>query len=341
LTKFLAAALFTLTAHRAAAAEVTGAGSSFVYPIISKWAEAYKKATGDTVNYQSIGSGGGIKQIQEKTVDFGATDKPLSQTELDQSGLVQFPIVNGAVVPVVNINGIKPGELVLTGAVLADIYAGKIKKWNDPAVTGLNQGVKLPDRGITVIHRSDGSGTSFIWTSYLSKASPEWKSKVGEGTAVAWPAGVGGKGNEGVASYVQKINGAIGYVEYAYALQSKLTYTAMKNGAGTVVKPDMASFSAAAGGAKWETAPAFELMLTDAPGAQSWPIAGSTFILMQKSPTNPANAKAALGLFKLAYSKEGAATARELNYVPLADNVVKLVETAWHGIKTQDGKPVL
>ena len=256
------------------AADITGAGATFPYPIYAKWADAYKKETGTGMNYQSIGSGGGIKQITAKTVDFGASDAPLSVDELNKIGLIQFPMVMGGVVPVLNVSGIKPGELKLTGPVLADIFLGKITLWNDAALVKLNPSVKLPKEKITVVGRSDGSGTTFIFTHYLAKLSPEWKEKVGNDKSVAWPTGVGGKGNEGVASYVQRIKGAIGYVEYAYALQNKMTYAMMQNQAGKFVKPDSDSFKAAAANADWAHTPGFNLMLTDQPGANSWPITG-------------------------------------------------------------------
>src|ERR1700694_862278 len=278
----------------ARAAEITGAGATFPYPIYAKWAEAYKARTGNNLNYQSICSGGGIRQIQNKTVDFGASDMPLKPEELEKSGLVQFPTVVGGDVPVVNIPGIKPGEIRLTGPVLADIYLGKIKKWNDPVLTSLNPGVKLPDQDITVVHRSDGSGTTFIWVNYLSKVSPEWKEKVGEGTSVAWPVGVGGKGNEGVASYVQRVKGSIGYVEYAYALQNKMTYAQVQNRDGNFVSPSSETFKAAAAGADWTKAPGYYLMLTDQPGKNVWPISGATFILMYKTQPKPDTAKEVL-----------------------------------------------
>lgn len=341
-TAFLAAALFgALTqASVSSAAEITGAGSTFVYPLISKWAEAYKKETGVAVNYQSIGSGGGIKQIKSKTVDFGASDMPLESAELAKEGLVQFPIVNGALVPVVHVTGVAPGQLKLSGSVLADIFLGKVKKWNDPAIVALNKGLKLPDQSIQVVHRSDGSGSSFIWTNYLSKVSPDWKSKVGEGTAVKWPTGVGGKGNEGVAQYVKQIDGSIGYVEYAYADQNKMTYTQMQNAAGTFVQPDPKTFSAAAAGGDWAKAKDFHLILTNAAGKNSWPIAGSTFILMHKQPAKPEQAQATLKFFNWAYTK-GADTAQDLKYVPIPNTVVKQIEKTWkENMKAADGTPI-
>jgi phosphate transport system substrate-binding protein len=332
--KFLTILALLGCSASAFAAEITGAGSTFVYPLISKWAASYKAETGTSVNYQSIGSGGGIKQIEAKTVDFGASDMPLKPEELAQKGLVQFPVVNGADVLVVNIAGIGPGEIKLSGSVLADIFLGKIKKWNEPAIVNLNKGVKLPDQLISVVHRSDGSGTSFIFTNYLSKVSSEWKEKVGEGTAVNWPVGVGGKGNEGVAAYVKQINGAIGYVEYAYALQNKMSYTEMQNAAGKSVVPSGKSFSAAAQGADWSKAADFYLILTNAAGKDSWPIAGSTFALIQKTPSNPAQTKELLKFFTWAW-KKGSAAAEELHYVPLPPKVVKLIEAKLKAVNIQ------
>ena len=326
-------------ASSAFAAEITGAGATFPYPIYAKWADAYKKSTGTGLNYQSIGSGGGIKQITARTVDFGASDMPLKPEDLQKDGLMQFPTVIGGDVPVVTLKGIKPGELKLSGEVLANIYLGKIRKWNDPAIASLNAGAALPDTAISVVHRSDGSGTTFIWTNYLSKVSPEWKSRVGEGTSVSWPAGVGGKGNEGVASYVQRIQGSIGYVEYAYVLQNKMAYTLVKNAQGRFVAPSAKGFQAAAAGADWAKAPGMYLILTNAPGNDAWPIAGATFILMHKVQEKPENAKQVLRFFEWAYTK-GDAMAEALDYVPLPDNVVKLIETNWKQIADASGKPV-
>jgi phosphate transport system substrate-binding protein len=329
-----------LASPAALAADITGAGATFPYPIYAKWAEAYKAKTGNNLNYQSIGSGGGIRQIQNKTVDFGASDMPLKPEELEKSGLVQFPTVVGGDVPVVNLPGIKPGEIKLTGPVLADIYLGKIKKWNDPVLTSLNPGVKLPDQDITVVHRSDGSGTTFIWVNYLSKVSPEWKEKVGEGTSVNWPAGVGGKGNEGVASYVQRISGAIGYVEYAYALQNKLTHTLVQNRDGNFVAPNIETFKAAAAGAQWDKAPGMYLILTDQSGKNSWPISGATFILVYKAQDKPDRAKEVLKFFDWAYA-DGDKLAMDLDYVPLPDSVVKMIQASWKNqIKDASGKSV-
>ncbi|HYL88656.1 MAG TPA: phosphate ABC transporter substrate-binding protein PstS [Burkholderiales bacterium] len=336
-----AAALAACAVSTAAvAADITGAGATFPYPIYAKWADAYKKETGVGLNYQSIGSGGGIKQINAKTVDFGASDMPLKPEELDKSGLMQFPTVIGGAVPCVKLQGIKPGELKLDGATLADIYLGKITKWNDPAIARLNPGVKLPATAVSVVHRSDGSGTTFIWSNYLSKVSSDWKSKVGEGTAVNWPTGVGGKGNEGVASYVQRIEGAIGYVEYAYVLQNKMAFIEMKNKDGAYVAPNAKAFAAAAAGADWQAAPGMYLILTDAPGKTAWPIAGATFILMHKAQEKPENAKEVLKFFNWAYAK-GDKMAEDLDYVPLPDSVVHLIETHWKSqIKDTAGKPV-
>lgn len=326
--------------RNAVSAEITGAGATFPYPIYAKWAEAYKAKTANRLNYQSIGSGGGIRQIQNRTVDFGASDMPLKPEELDRIGLLQFPTVVGGDVPVVNLPGIKPGELKLTGPVLAEIYLGKIRKWNDPVLANLNPGLKLPDQDITVVHRSDGSGTTFIWVNYLSKVSPEWKEKVGEGSSVNWPAGVGGKGNEGVASYIQRIGGAIGYVEYAYALQNKLTHTLVRNRDGNFVAPNIDTFKAAAAGAQWDKAPGMYLILTDQPGKSSWPISGATFILVYKAQEKPDRAKEVLKFFDWAYA-EGGKLARDLDYVPLPDAVVRMIQTSWkERIKDANGKPL-
>jgi phosphate transport system substrate-binding protein len=324
----------------AQAAEITGAGATFPYPIYAKWAEAYKAHSGVAMNYQSIGSGGGIKQIKSKTVDFGASDMPLKPADLDSAGLMQFPMVMGGVVPVINVKGIQPGELKLTGPVLADIFMGKIKKWNDPAIAKLNSGVKLPNKAIAVVHRSDGSGTTFIFANYLSKVSSEWKSKVGVNTSLEWPTGLGGKGNEGVAALTARTAGAIGYVEYAYALKTKMTYTQLSNQAGKFVKPNSETFQSAAANADWAAAPGYYLLLTDQPGAQSWPITGATFILMYKHQDKPENAKNVLNFFSWSY-KNGDKMAEELDYVPMPDKVVDLVEHTWKtNIKGPDGKAV-
>lgn len=322
------------------AAEITGAGATFPYPIYSKWAEAYKAKSGVSLNYQSIGSGGGIKQIKAKTVDFGASDMPLKADVLAKDGLMQFPTVIGGVVPVMNVEGIAPGQIHMTGKVLADIFMGKILTWNDPAIAALNKTAKLPATPITVVHRSDGSGTTFIFTNYLAKVSTEWKEKVGNDTSVAWPAGVGGKGNEGVASFVQRIKGSIGYVEYAYAKQNKMTYTLMQNKQGNFVAPDDTTFQAAAAGADWEHAPGFYEILTDEPGKMSWPITGATFILMHKAQDKPANAKEVLKFFDWSYAN-GDKMASELDYVPLPESLIKLIAKSWKNeIKDTSGKAV-
>ena len=328
--KFLIAAFAALSISPAAANEKTiaGAGATFPYPVYAKWADEYKKETGNSVNYQSIGSGAGIKQIQAKTVTFGATDMPLKKSDLDKQGLVQFPTVIGGNVPVINIEGIKPGEMVLDGSTLADIYLGKIKKWNDPQIAKLNPNLKLPDAAILVVRRSDGSGTTFIWTDYLSKVSPEWKDKIGAGTAIEWPVGIGGKGNEGVAGNVQQTKFSIGYVEYAYAKQNKMTHVAMINKAGKVVQPSLESFQAAAAGIGFKAEEGFYAILTDAEGDASWPIAGATFILMHKEPTNAAASNLALDFFRWAYDK-GDKAAVALEYVPLPDTLIKEIKAYW------------
>ncbi len=343
LVKTTAAIAALTVAGMAGAAEVqqlSGAGSTFIYPILAKWASAYAAKTGVKLNYQSIGSGGGIKQISNKTVDFGASDAPLTSADLDKLGLLQFPMVMGGVVPVVNVPGISAGQLKLSGTALADIYLGKITKWNDPALKKLNPGVKLPSRAITVVHRSDGSGTTWIYTNYLSKVSKEWADKVGNDKSVSWPAGVGGKGNEGVASYVQRIKGAIGYVEYAYALQNKMAYALLENRSGSFVSPSTKAFQAAAASADWSNAPGFYMVLTDQPGANSWPITGATFVLLYKQPVKPATTAAMLRFFDWAY-RHGATMAEKLDYVPIPNSVVKLVEKTWvSDIAGPDGKPV-
>jgi phosphate transport system substrate-binding protein len=325
----LLAAVFTATlAFNASAADVTGAGSSFVFPVLSKWSAEYSTKTGNRINYQSIGSSGGIAQIKAGTVDFGASDKPLSNEELSAAGLAQFPVVIGGIVPVVNVPGIAPGALKLDGKLLADIYMGKVAMWNDPAVVALNRGLKLPATRITVVHRSDGSGTTFNFSDYLSKVSPEWKSKVGEGTSLEWPTGVGGKGNEGVAAYVKQINGGIGYVEYAYALQNKLSYALVRNGANRYVKPNDASFSAAAASADWKNARDFNLIMTNAPGADAWPITATTWAILYKQPKDAARSKVVLDFFKWSF-ENGQAQATALDYVPLPKNLVQMIEAYW------------
>ena len=319
---------------------ISGAGATFPYPVYAKWADAYNKVTGIKLNYQSIGSGGGIKQIKAKTVDFGASDAPLKAEDLDASGLLQFPMIMGGVVPVVNIPGISSGSLKMSNELLADIYLGKVKKWNDDKIKTQNPGLKLPDSAITVVHRSDGSGTTWIFTNYLSKVSPEWKSKVGNDKAVAWPAGVGGKGNEGVASYVQRIKGSIGYVEYAYALQNKLTYVKLHNRSGGFVVPSSKTFQAAAANADWTHAKGFYMVLTDQPGKDSWPITGASFILVYNNQDKPDVGKAALKFFDWCYSN-GAKMAEKLDYVPMPDNVANLVRATWHEkIKNPQGMSI-
>jgi len=340
LTPIVLAGMLALTAFPAAAADITGAGSTFVYPVLAKWADVYKKDTGVGLNYQSIGSGGGIKQITAKTVTFGATDMPLTPEDVTKNNFVQFPVINGAVVPILNLPGIKPGEITLDGPTIAKIFLGDITKWNDPAIAKLNPGVKLPDTAIAVVHRSDGSGTTFIWTNYLSKVSPEWKSKVGENTAVEWPVGIGAKGSEGVSNNTAQTVGSLGYVEYAYAKQNNLTYAKMVNRAGKVVAPTAEAFQSAAAGADWTSAPNFHVIMTDAAGDKSWPVAGSTFILMQQVPVSAADSAAALKFFHWGYTN-GKQMATDLDYVPMPDNVVALIEQTWKDkIKGSDGKPI-
>ena len=326
--KALVAAGLVAAATPSFAADITGAGSTFIFPVLSKWADSYKKETGTGVNYQSIGSGAGIKQIQAKTVTFGATDAPLKAEQLEKDGLVQWPMVMGAIVPVVNLEGGKPGDRVLSGEVLGDIYLGKITKWNDAAIAKLNPKLTLPADAITVVRRSDGSGTTFNFTDYLSKSNADWKSKVGSGTAVEWPVGVGAKGNEGVAGNIGQTKNAIGYVEYAYAKQNKLTYTALVNKAGKTVQPTVAAFQAAASNADWAKAPGYYVILTDQPGEASWPITAATFILMHKDSTDKAASQEALKFFKYAFEK-GDKAAEELDYIPMPDSVVKLIEKTW------------
>lgn len=312
----------------ASAAEITGAGSTFVYPILSKWSADYSTTTGNKVNYQSIGSGGGIAQIKAATVDFGASDMPMKPDELDQLGLGQFPSVIGGVVPVVNLPGIAAGKLKLSGSVLADIYLGKVQTWNDPEIAKLNSGLKLPATKITVVHRSDGSGTTFNFVNYLSKESADWQSKIGEGTSVSWPTGVGGKGNEGVAAYVNRIKGSIGYVEYAYVLQNKMTYALMQNKSGKFIAPNAKSFQAAAATADWTNAKDFYLVMTDAPGDAAYPITATTFVLMYKQPKDAERSKQAFDFFKWAL-ENGQKQAAALDYVPLPKELVSQIETYW------------
>jgi phosphate transport system substrate-binding protein len=330
------AAAFALTGA-ANAQDATGAGASFPAPLYSKWAAAYNKATGAKINYQSVGSSAGLRQIRGKTVDFGASDAPLTDEELAKDGLVQFPTVLGGVVPVVNLGGIAPGQLKLTGAVLGDIYLGKIKKWNDAAIATLNPGVALPAADVAVVQRADGSGTTFIFTNYLSKVNAEWKSAVGEGAAVKWPTGSGGKGNEGVASFVQRIPNSIGYVEYSYAKANKMAHVQLRNAAGNFVAADDLTFKAAAAGAAWDKS--FYQILTEQAGKDAWPISGATFILMHKAQDKPAQAAATLKFFDWAYAN-GDAMATELDYVPMPDAVKAQVRKTWAEIKDASGKTV-
>ena len=339
LAHLLASAAFAAAAAAPAlAVDITGAGATFPYPIYAKWADAYKKATGNGMNYQSIGSGGGIKQITARTVDFGASDMPMKPADLEKNGLLQFPAIMGGVVPVFKLQGIKPGELRFTGKLLADIYLGKVSKWNDPAIAQLNPGARLPGDNITVVHRSDGSGTTFLFTNYLSKVSPDWKQAVGEGTSVKWPAGVGGKGNEGVASYVQKINGSIGYVEYAYAKQNKLSHGQVQNQAGQFVQPDDDSFKAAAASADWNSVPGMGVVLTNQGGDRAWPITGASFILMHAKQDKPEAAREVLRFFEWSF-RNGQQMAAELDYVPMPDPVVRQIQAgAWKKVTDAGGK---
>jgi len=320
-----------------AADNVTGAGASFPAPLYTRWAADYNKITGHKINYQSIGSSAGLKQIEEKTVDFGASDAPLTDAVLQEKGLVQFPMVVGGIVPIINVQGVTPGQLKLNGQVLGDIYLGKITLWNDPAIAALNPGLKLPDTAIAVVRRADGSGTSFGFTNYLCKVNAEWKEKVGEGTAVNWPTGLGGKGNEGVAAFVGRLNGAIGYVEYAYAKRNKLAHAQIQNRAGKFVQPSEASFKAAASGAEWEKS--FHQILTDQPGDESWPITSATFILMHKKQDKPAQAAASLNFFAWAF-KNGDAQASNLDYIPMPPAVKEIVARSWQSITDASGKAV-
>ena len=341
LIKFNIAAALGLLSGSLMAATVTGAGASFPQPVYAQWAQAYQKATGNQINYQSIGSSGGVKQITSKTVDFGATDAPLTKAELDKQGLVQFPTVIGGVVPVVNVEGVRPGELKLTGELLAEIYLGTVTKWNDTKITALNPGLQLPDAPITTVFRSDGSGTSFIFTTYLSQVSPKWKDSVGAANTVKWPtasSGAAGKGNEGVAAYVGRVKNAIGYVEYAYAKQNNLAWAWLKNPAGEFVRPDDESFKAAAAGTDWSKS-AFGEILTAQAGKASWPISGATFILMHKVQAKPAQAAEVLKFFEWSY-KNGSKLASELDYVPLPESLVKQVTASWSNIKDASGKAV-
>src|SRR5215472_3473620 len=338
-TALLAVSAAAATVFAAQAAEISGAGATFPYPIYAKWAEAYAAKTGLKMNYQSIGSGGGIKQIAAKTVDFGASDMPLKPADLEKAGLTQFPMVMGGVVPVINVPGIAAGQLKLDGKVLADIYLGKITKWNDPAIAALNPGLKLPDLAIAPVYRSDGSGTTFIFTHYLSEVSPEWKEKIGENTSVQFPTGLGAKGNEGVSAMASRTSGGIGYVEYAYAKQNKLTFALLQNQDGQFANPETKSFQAASANADCTKAQDFYLLLTNQPGKDSWPITGATFILMHKAQSKPETAREAINFFEWAY-RNGGQMAEQLDYVPMPDNVVKLVEQSWGQLKAPDGKPV-
>jgi phosphate transport system substrate-binding protein len=339
-TLIAAGTLAAVSTLPAAALDISGAGATFPYPIYAKWADAYKKETGVGMNYQSIGSGGGIKQIQNKTVTFGASDMPLKPEDVKKMGLVQFPTVIGGDIPVVNLEGIKSGDLRLDGDTLAKIFLGQITKWDDPAIKKLNPNAKLPSQAIVVVHRSDGSGTTFIWTDYLSKVSPEWKSKVGANTSVEWPAGIGAKGNEGVANNVANTQGSIGYVEYAYAKQNNMTTVDMINKDGKTVAPSAAAFQAAAANADWEKADSFYVILTDQPGATTWPIAGATFILIYQQPQDPIAAAEALKFFSWAYAK-GDKMAEDLDYVPMPDPVVNAIQKVWaNQIKDASGKPI-
>jgi phosphate transport system substrate-binding protein len=329
----LAGALFAMTAQ---ATDITGAGSTFAAPIYTKWADAYQKSGGGKVNYQGIGSSGGIKQINAKTVDFAGSDAPLKDDELAKDGLFQFPTVVGGVVPVVNLPGVTPGQLVLSGEVLGDIYLGKIKKWNDPAIAALNPKEKLPDTDIAVVRRADGSGTSFIWTNYLSKANADWKSKVGEGATVSWPTGTGGKGNDGVAAFVQRLPGAIGYVEWAYAKQNHMNYVAMKNSSGTVVEPKTDTFKAAAAGADWSKS--FYQILTNEPGQNAWPIVGATFVLLHTTQDKAPQGTETLKFFDWAF-KNGSQAANDLDYISLPESVVTEIKSQWkEKVKDASGK---
>jgi len=323
----------------AAAQTINGAGATFPYPVYSQWAYKYNQITGVKLNYQSIGSGGGIQQIKARTVDFGASDAPLTAAELDSFGMMQFPLVMGGVVPVIHVEGIGAGELRLTSDLLVNIYLGKITRWNDPALKALNPGLKLPDQAITAVYRSDGSGTTWIFTQYLAAVSSEWKEKVGAGKAVSWPVGVGGKGNEGVAAFVQQVNGGIGYVEYAYALQNKLNHILLKNFGGEFVAPTAESFAAAAAGADWQNAPGFYMVLVNQPGKASWPITGASFIILFREHSKPDEIKTMLTFFDWCF-KHGSDIALKLDYVPIPDKVVSIVEKAWSSQIRVAGKPV-
>ena len=339
--KILAGAAATLVMTTSFAADITGAGATFPYPIYAKWAESYKAATGTGLNYQSVGSGAGIKQIKAKTVDFGASDMPLKAEELDKEGLMQFPAIMGGVVAVVNVDGVTPGQLKMTGPLLADIYMGKITKWNAPEIAALNPGVKLPALDVTVVHRADSSGTSFLFTDFLAKTSPAWKESIGSGTTVKWAVGVGGKGNEGVAANVQRIKGAIGYVEWAYAKKNKLSHTQLRNKEGVDLQPSDDVFKAAAANAEWTKAPGFGVVLTDGAGKQSWPITGVSYILMHKTQADTKKGQEVVKFFDWSF-KNGAPAAAELDYVPMPASVVKQVQDAWKAnLKDASGKAIM
>jgi len=339
--KILAGAAATLVMTTSFAADITGAGATFPYPIYAKWAESYKAATGTGLNYQSVGSGAGIKQIKAKTVDFGASDMPLKAEELDKEGLMQFPAIMGGVVAVVNVDGVTPGQLKMTGPLLADIYMGKITKWNAPEIAAVNPGVKLPAADITVVHRADSSGTSFLFTDFLAKTSPAWKESIGSGTTVKWAVGVGGKGNEGVAANVQRIKGAIGYVEWAYAKKNKLSHTQLRNKEGVDLQPSDDVFKAAAANAEWTKAPGFGVVLTDGAGKQSWPITGVSYILMHKTQADANKGQEVVKFFDWSF-KNGAPAAAELDYVPMPASVVKQVQDAWKAnLKDASGKAIM
>ncbi len=328
------------TASIATAANITGAGATFPYPVYAKWADMYNKETGIRLNYQSIGSGGGIKQIKAGTVDFGASDKPLTVEELEKDGLTQFPTVLGGVVPITNLEGIEAGQIKLTGKILADIFLGKIRRWNDSSIAALNEGIILPTSNIAIVHRADGSGTTFLFTDYLSKVSPEWKAKVGAATSVAWPMGTGGKGNEGVANFVKQIKNSIGYVEAAYVKQNKLNFVQLQNLAGNYVLPTEESFRASAVNAEWDEASGFYEILTNKPGPDSWPITGATFVLMHKSQDKPVHAMHVLKFFEWVYA-HGNHAALELDYIPLPGNLVALIKASWEAnIKGKDGRAI-
>lgn len=337
---FYSAILATNISYAQSSTIINGAGATFPYPVYSKWASAYESQTGTKLNYQAIGSGGGIKQIKAKTTDFGASDAPLVSQELNESNLLQFPAIMGGVVPIINLPTVKQGELKLNGQILADIYLGKITNWNHQAIKAINPDLNIPDQEITVVHRADGSGTTFIFSDYLTKVSTEWQGLIGSAKDIAWPTGVGGKGNQGVASYVQRIKGSIGYVEYAYALQNKMSYVSLENKAGNFVQPTLKTFQAAATNAKWDDANNYYVILTNQPGADSWPITGASFILLPKTSDNPEQTKAVLQFFSWAY-KNGNQMATELDYVPMPANVIELVQGGWQQhLKDKSGNAI-